>query len=146
MNPALGRILFAIILGALAPGLALAQAGQTVDEPVSARQRPIENVANYPFGNQKALTLQAVSQAIVRAGARRGWSVVQVRPGVLVATLNIRSHQAVVDIVHTTTVFSITYKSSVNLQYNASRQLIHRNYNSWITNLRGDIMSEVSIL
>lgn len=146
MKPTFVRILFMLVLGLAALTLAAAQGSQTMVQTLTAQQRPIVNVSNYPFGLTKPARLEQISQAIVRAGARRGWSIVQVRPGVLVGTLNIRTHQAAVDIVHDTSTFSITYKSSSNLLYDADRQVIHRNFNIWIQNLRGDIMSEAAII
>ena len=51
-----------------------------------------------------------------------------------------------VDITHDTKVFSITYKDSVNLDYNAENKTIHRNYNGWIRNLEKGIRAPVSVL
>jgi hypothetical protein len=58
-------------------------------------------------------------------------------------TLYIRDHMAKVDIRYDTSVFSITYADSDNLKYNAEKNKIHRNYNSWVQNLRGDINNEL---
>ena len=113
MQSTLVRVLLTLVLALAAPSLAAAQAGQTMDRTLTAAHRPILNVTNYPFGLRKAVSLEQLSQAIVRAGAHRGWSIVQVRPGVLVGTLNLRTHQAVVDIVHDQSAFSITYKSKI---------------------------------
>ena len=68
--------------------------------------------------------------SIVRAGAALGWKVVEDKPGVLIATLEIRKHQAIVEIPYSTTKFSITYKSSINLD--ESNGQIHKAYNGWI--------------
>lgn len=145
MKNAIVRLALVLALGSAGPLAASAQTGQTMDQPLSTRQNQLENIVNYPFGVQKPLSLAQWSDVIRRAGARRGWNIALVRPGVLVGTLNIRSHQVVVDIVHDTSMYSITYKSSVNMQYNAARNAIHRNYNAWVRNLRDDIQREVSL-
>jgi hypothetical protein len=54
-------------------------------------------------------------------------------PGRMVGTLVLRTHTAVVDIAYSTTSYSVTYKSSVDLQ--EANGKIHKNYNGWITNL-----------
>lgn len=139
------RLALVLILASAGPIAAPAQTGQTLDQPLTTRQNYVENIVNYPFGAQKPMSLEQYSEIVRRAGARRGWSIALVRPGMLVGTLNIRSHQVVVDIVHDTSMYSITYKSSVNMQYNAARNAIHRNYNAWVRNLRDDIQREVSM-
>ena len=55
------------------------------------------------------------------------------KPGLIVGTLNLRTHTAVVDIPYTTTSYSILYKSSVNLKQEGNT--IHSNYNGWVQNL-----------
>lgn len=73
-------------------------------------------------------------------------------PGHIIGTLNLRSHQAVVDIPYNTRVYSILYKSSKNLlrDYPVRSRLdvvdvaegIHPNYNGWIENLDNAIRTQ----
>ena len=42
--------------------------------------------------------------------------------------------------------FSIAYKSSQNLNHDASRGEIHPNYNTWVQNLQRDIQTEIALL
>ncbi|WP_207538038.1 hypothetical protein [Sabulicella rubraurantiaca] len=77
---------------------------------------------------------------IRRAGASLGWSMSDFQPGLMRGTLNLRSHQAVVDIPYDRNRFRIRYVDSTNL--NASAGTIHPNYNSWVQNLRNAIMRE----
>lgn len=65
------------------------------------------------------------------------------KPGYIVATLHLREHEAVVDIIYDTQSYSILYKSSQNLQYNETNRTIHKNYNSWIRNLNVSIQREL---
>ena len=59
-------------------------------------------------------------------------------------TLNVRSHQAVVTIPYTTKTYSILYKDSSNLKYDAEKQTIHENYTGWIQRLDGAIRSRLT--
>ncbi len=106
------------------------------------RTAPIYNATDVaiatPLGRQ-ALTLDQVGAVIVSAGSSLGWAVQIVKPGDAMATLHLRGHTAVVEIPYSTTTFSIIYKSSDNLNYDASRNYIHSNYNGWVTNLRSAI-------
>ncbi len=73
------------------------------------------------------------------AAASLGWQT-QVRgPGLVRATLNLRGHQAVVDIPYDQRRFTIRYVESTNLEYDGTT--IHRNYNGWVENLRNTIVS-----
>ena len=73
----------------------------------------------------------------------RNWQASLVETGHMQCTLYIRDHMAKVDITYTTEAFSITYADSDNLKYDAEKNKIHRNYNSWVQNLRGDINNEL---
>jgi hypothetical protein len=89
-------------------------------------------------------SLEEVQKAIITAGAGLGWQMAVTKPGEIIGTLNIRSHQAVVSIPYTTKNYSILYKDSRNLHYDAERQTIHRNYSGWIQRLDSAIRSRLS--
>lgn len=89
-------------------------------------------------------TLQQVEKAIITAGARLGWKIKTVSPGVMVGTLALRDHLAVVDITCNTKEYSINYKDSSNLKYDGTN--IHKNYNSWVQRLDKAINAEISTL
>jgi hypothetical protein len=78
---------------------------------------PILNVKDAPVTtlSGEELTLQQVTKAIVLAGMGLKWNMEAAGPGHLIETLNLRSHQAVVDITYNTKVYSITYKSIQHL-------------------------------
>ena len=93
----------------------------------------------------RKLTQTDYKNAIIRAGAQRGWTFQDAGPGHLIGNLAVRGkHFASVDIFYDTKSFTINYKNSQNLDYNPANGTIHRNYNSWVTNLRQDIQSEVA--
>ena len=92
----------------------------------------------------KTATMEEVQKAIIGAGAALDWQMAVVKPGEIVGTLNVRSHQAVVSIPYTTKNYSILYKDSNNLKYDAKNQTIHANYLSWIQRLDNAIRSRLT--
>ena len=85
-----------------------------------------------------------VQKAIVRAGVGLGWEMKPVEPGLIVGTLHLRTHMAMVDIKYDTKNYSITYKDSSGLDYDGHN--IHKNYNGWIQNLDNGIRSQLTSL
>ncbi len=110
------------------------------------------------------LTLDKMKSCIKEAGLRRGWAIkdmdvteaaapapakgkgAKARPaapsrtkGQAQATLNIRTHTVIVDIFYTATTFTIAYRDSINMDYDAAAGTIHSQYNSWIKNLAEEI-------
>ncbi len=100
--------------------------------------------APVPSPSGKELTLEQVRKEIMAAGVAAGWQMTDVKPGELLATFNLRSHQAVVSIPYTTKDYSILYKNSSNLKYDAEAKTIHQNYAGWIQRLDGAIRSRLS--
>src|SRR5579884_2484331 len=110
-----------IILSALALSLLVACAtGQPVHNITAAS-------AVTASGHQPSAF--AMKKAIMQAGLKLGWEMQPVKPGLIVATLHLRKHVAVVDVTYNTRTYSITYKDSTNLDYKDGK--IHRNYNGW---------------
>jgi hypothetical protein len=98
-----------------------------------ALHKPIYNVTDVPVASSRPLDANQVRGAIVTAGAALGWKIKDVSPGQLEGTLVLREHTAVVNIAYSATAYSITYKSSINLEEKGGQ--IHKNYNGWIENL-----------
>lgn len=86
-----------------------------------------------------------VKKTILIAGASLGWVMKEQSPGLIVATLTLRDHLAVVEIPYSATSFSIRYKDSQNLKYNADDRSIHSNYNGWVQNLNNAILAGLSV-
>ena len=113
------------------------------------RAAPIYNASDVPFPTpaRQALTLEDYRSAIIRAGAKRGWTFKDEAPGHLVGDVAVRAkHFATVDVMFDTEKFSITYRDSRNLNYDGSRGEIHPNYNTWVNNLQSDIQGEIALL
>lgn len=108
--------------------------------------KQIYNVKDAPIitVTGKEPSMEQVTKAIVEAGTRLNWTMAIVQPGHIVGTLPIRSHSAVVDIMYNTKTYSITYKDSTNLKYDAANQTIHNNYNGWVQNLDNAIKARLS--
>jgi hypothetical protein len=84
----------------------------------------------------------AVENAILQALAGHRWSAEKRQPGVIIGTLNIRTHQAVIEIDYNDTAYTIRYVDSTNLDHRVTRwgyTRINRHYNWWIENLVYDI-------
>ena len=129
MNVLIGRR--PALLAAIACGLT---AGCT-------RQAPVYTASNAAFIGDASRS--ARSEQIRRAGVGLGWAMEEVRPGLIRGTLNLRTHQAVVDIPYDRQRFSIQYASSRDLNYDGST--IHSNYNGWVQRLEQTIIAQSSI-
>lgn len=108
-----------------------------------SRSVPLHNLDNQTIISQSPLSLETVETSIVKGGRTLGWQIKVVGPGHIVATLNIRRHQAVVDIPFDTEKYSIEYKDSTNLDYDGTR--IHPNYYRWVNNLNKEIQRALPI-
>jgi len=107
---------------------------------------PIYNVKEAPIATSagQELTLDQVGKAIVDAGIGLKWIMVVTKPGQIVATQNSRSHTAIVDIAYDTKTYCMTYKDSVNLNYNVGKQTIHEAYSGWIRHLDNAIKGRLA--
>jgi len=106
------------------------------------RQARITNFVDMPvYGAQHNSLAQAqVRKVILDACAKRDWVAREIAPGLISATIDVRNkHMAQVEIAYSGTSYSIIYKNSSNLKYDASTNTINRSYNTWVTNLRQDI-------
>ena len=110
------------------------------------RGTPIVNIQSAAIPPNPAATMENIGKAIIRAGQTLGWQITPMGPGKAEGVLVLRRHRAVVDISYDTTSFSIHYRDSVNLDYDAQDKTIHSNYNGWIRNLEKAIRAQVSVL
>ena len=108
--------------------------------------KPVYNVKDAPVtvASNRKYTLDDMKNAIMRAGVGLGWQIQEVRPGQIIATLNIRTHMAQVTIDYNPKTYSITYKDSSNLNYDGTN--IHSNYNGWIQNMDNAIKVQLSAM
>jgi len=131
MRTGLGTVAVCLVLVAMIGCRGGAKIYQVQDAPVQT-------------ASGKSLSMEEVRKEIVAAGVAAGWQMAVSKPGEILGTLNIRSHQAVVSIPYTTKTYSILYKDSMNLKYDAEAQTIHENYASWIQRLDGAIRTRLA--
>jgi len=111
---------------------------------LGCRGNPVLNIDDAPIEVSGSGEGKSIKKAIIRAGASLGWAVKDVGPGHLTATLFLRKHMAKVDIFYSATKYSIKYKDSQHLNYDGTN--IHKNYNSWVTNLNNKIQVQLSAM
>jgi hypothetical protein len=100
-------------------------------------------------GSGKPPTPAQVREAIVAAATPLGWTVQDAGPQLVTATLVVRNkHTIVVDVSYGPSAYSVTYKSSVNMNYEVqgTDRFIHPNYNKWTKNLVDAIRNETAKL
>jgi len=109
------------------------------------RTMQIRNVPDQQISlNNSKISNKDIFKAIQRAGISLGWIVKKINNHSAEATLHLRDHVAVVLIHYSLKNYSISYKSSINLKYDAENNTIHKNYNGWITNLDNAIKVQLS--
>ncbi len=126
-----------IVLHALAIAAVLNLAALATPDSAAWAGKPIQDIkdVSIPAG----MDMKAIGDAIIDGCAVRSWIAEEVGPGHMQCTVYVRSHMAKVNINYDTSSYSITYADSEELDYDAGDYEIHRNYNSWVQNLNGDI-------
>ncbi len=74
------------------------------------------------------------------------WLVKDKKPGLIEATLFVRRHVLVLDLIYNTKQVKVRYKSSQNLKHKkrGDKDLIHPNANRWIQNMVIDVSQGLS--
>jgi hypothetical protein len=111
---------------------------------LACQTQPVYEVDRAIIPNEPDWTLEDMTRAVQRAGARRGWDMRIIKPGMIEGRIRKPSTQAIVDIDYTANEFSIHYKSSENLGHAGDR--IHSRYNRWVYNLERDIRREFLLM
>jgi hypothetical protein len=92
--------------------------------------------------------VEARDTIVKAAGAmrQRPWSMSSVGTGRLIGRLDIRKHAIVVEIAHNTQEYSIAYRNSVRMNYDAKHGTIRHSYNIWVKELAESIDREFRVL
>ncbi|MBR5347027.1 MAG: hypothetical protein IK129_05230 [Deltaproteobacteria bacterium] len=107
------------------------------------RTAPINN-PTFVISVSKKLTQTQVREAIYTACPQRGWTARDISSNTIEATLRVRGkHTVVVDIIYSSSDYTIRYKSSDNMRTGGDGT-IHPNYNRWVNNLSHDIDIELA--
>jgi hypothetical protein len=108
----------------------------------SAREAPLKDPGRVELASAGAQASAArVRQAIVLAGASRGWTVMSEQPGRLKLHFNKGDkHRVTVEVSYDEAGFEIRYVDSFNLNHaqRDGQTMIHPNYNRWVNNLAHD--------
>ncbi len=110
---------------------------------------PVVNVQSVPVStlSMKQASMEEVRKAIIGGGSITGWHMREITSGLLEASITVRGkHHVVVEIPYSTQSYSIIYKSSTNMEYNAAKGSIHPNYNNWVNTLRQNIDKQIDLL
>jgi hypothetical protein len=109
----------------------------------AAKYQPIQNIVDEPvpiLPDGSARNADAVRAAIIAGCTLRTWTPVVSGDNELTCSILVRGrHYAEVRIPYSGENYSILYSSSRELNYDAEKQKIHRNYNKWIFNLSNAI-------
>ncbi|MEX6501393.1 hypothetical protein [Pseudomonas zhanjiangensis] len=85
-----------------------------------------------------------LQRAILAALSQRGWTVDQIKPCTVSASITVRGrHHAEIDVVYNPSTYLIRYRDSRALDYKDGK--IHRNYNRWVNNLSQSILKELQL-
>jgi len=111
------------------------------------RSTAVYNVVEAPLPMTKKVSNDKIFKAIKAAGRSLGWNVKKIKNGEAKASINVRGkHTAVVKITYNQKNYSINYVNSQNLKYDAEKNTIHKNYNSWVMNLDRAIQFELDAI
>ena len=105
--------------------------------PASVKPRTSEVYSN------KA-TLADVEKAILSVASRLDWMTKKGEDGEIQAKLIVRTHELVVTITFSSSEYTITYKDSKDLKYNASNQTVHGKARKWLDDLDHGIQKELA--
>ena len=106
--------------------------------------RSTELVEPAPVTISCNLSDEKMKEGIMRGGAMRGWMVVKQIPGntELKYIKGQNKHIITVNVSYTKNTFAVTYKDSVNLEYQVAEdgtRRLHPRPVGWMSNLSGDI-------
>jgi len=108
------------------------------------RMEPVYNVEedSVPTSTQQKLSSEQVGKIIAKTAIEKGWTVNQVKPGLLHCTLKWQNHSAIIDITYSKKNYSIELDTSQNLK--ESDGMIHRKYNQRVQQLQNEIDKRLS--
>jgi hypothetical protein len=92
----------------------------------------IENIKPVNAKFPAIITKEEMGKAIQEGSEKQGWILEENGDSAYIATLNYEQYVVVVDIPYDNTGYSINYKSSENLNYSATSQMINMGYNRWV--------------
>lgn len=113
---------------------------------MGARQVPLTDPEPLPV--PAGVSSQQIAKAVKAALVGRTWEITEEQPGKIVSTLHLRTHMAKIEVTYDDKVINIKYLDSSELMYEDKKdgRYIHRNYLSWIQNVRSDISRNLVLM
>jgi hypothetical protein len=109
---------------------------------VGCTTQPIKTInSQVPEG----LTKAQVSESIKKAGSIREWVITDNGEDQLIGKLLYKGDLVIVNIPYNETTYSILYKSTSGLNYDAKDRTVHRAYNKWTAILNEQIQKQLMI-
>lgn len=101
-----------------------------------------------PVAIPAGISEKELVKQIKKAFVGRNWTVEKVEDGSVKGTLYLRTHVARVAANYDKELVTFTYISSENLDYKEKngKRMIHKNYLSWVTNVRNDLQKNLNLL
>jgi len=101
---------------------------------------PVVNVTDTSVPD--GMDLAEVKRSIMEGCGARGWACKDIDDSTIQGSVWVRGkHFAQVNIDYSEESYSINFSDSKELDYDYEKNKIHKNYNSWVMNLNGDIMN-----
>ena len=120
-----------------------------VSSGIALAAKPIEKLIDVPVPTNtdgSSRSIEEVRGAIMSGCQKKRWNPVLDEHNNITCSILVRSkHFAMVEIPYTADKYSIIYRDSRELDYNAKWQRIHRNYNKWVINLSDSIQRQFAI-
>lgn len=114
---------------------------------LSSAASPIKNMIDVPVpirADGGRYSINEVRAAIIQGSQTPLWTAEVAGDRIIRAKLNVKNkHFAVVEVPYSESAYSIIYVSSDNLDYNPTRQTIHRNYAKWVLRLSTSINEQL---
>jgi hypothetical protein len=90
-------------------------------------------------------SLEKVESAIVKGGLNKGWQSRKVANGQIEMKILVKGKFLIVlDALYDANGYTLQYKESQNLDYDATNNTIHPSYNKWVANLEREINHELT--
>jgi hypothetical protein len=96
-------------------------------------------------GAGKPASPEQIRTALQAAGSPRGWTITPAGNGKALAVLDVRGkHTVSADITYASGQYSIKYRDSSNMNYEAGSNSIHPKYNMWVDQLVRDTRAQLA--
>jgi uncharacterized protein YcfL len=103
----------------------------------ACRTSPIYNVTQglVPTNQTTAMSGKLIAKALTS----QHWKLLSNEPGKIIASIQVNSHTATINVQFDDKGYTIKYLKSKHLKYDAAKKIIHKTYNLWIGDLEGQI-------